>query len=137
MGIEQVLLRHGSRVVQLRCLGDSIIVEPAAIGAVIYEFPQVENKAQVLRRLAALYRSDDRKDDGGWSPGALSLRNALIGLDGHLAGRNYREVAVALFGDQTIDDRWSDLDRTLKNRTIRAVKRGVALSNGDYRNLLG
>ncbi len=136
IGIEQVLLRRGGRIVQLRCLGESIIVEPAAIGAVVDEFPEIENKAQVIRRLAALYRGDDDRDDGSWSPGAMRLRNALIALDGRIAGRSYREIAIVLYGEARVAEEWSDIGRILKNRTIRAAKRGRALMQGDYVKLL-
>jgi hypothetical protein len=134
--VEQVLLRRDTRIVQLRCIGDSIIVEPSAIGPVINEFPQIQNKAQVLRRLTELYQGDDKPDNGAWAPASLRLRDALMAFDGRELGMTYREIAKLIFGQERVHHDWSDIDRILKNRTIRAVKRGRRFVDGDYVKLL-
>ncbi len=135
-GVEQVLLRRDTRIVQLRCVGDSIIVEPSAIGPVINEFPQIQNKAQVLQRLTELYQGDGKPDNTAWAPAALRLRDALIAFDGRALGMTYREIAMLIFGEERVHRDWSDIDRILKNRTIRAVKRGRRFVDGDYVKLL-
>ena len=59
----------------------------------------------------------------------------LRALDGRNEGKTYREIAEGLFGKKRIPERaWKTHD--LRNRTIRLVKRGLALMRGGYRELL-
>lgn len=63
------------------------------------------------------------------------LALALRALDGHSVGKSYREIAEGLFGKKRIPERaWKTHD--LRSRTIRLVKRGLALMRGGYRELL-
>ncbi|MEM7729432.1 MAG: DUF2285 domain-containing protein [Pseudomonadota bacterium] len=65
------------------------------------------------------------------------LRAALVGVDGLAAGMSYREVAILIYGEELVQQSWNDIDRILKNRTIRAVQRGRRYVAGEYRKLLG
>jgi hypothetical protein len=59
----------------------------------------------------------------------------LRALDGRNEGQTYRAIAEGLFGKKQIPERaWKTHD--LRNRTIRLVKRGLALMRGGYRELL-
>jgi hypothetical protein len=59
----------------------------------------------------------------------------LRALDGRNEGQSYRAIAEGLFGKKQIPERaWKTHD--LRNRTIRLVKRGLALMRGGYRELL-
>ena len=60
----------------------------------------------------------------------------LVALDGHLAGRSYRDIAEVLYGKDSVGTYWTDDSRGLKSKVRRAVERGVALMNGGYRELL-
>ena len=60
----------------------------------------------------------------------------LIALDGHLAGRTYRDIAEVLYGADHVGPYWTDDSRGYKSKVRRAVERGVALMNGAYRELL-
>ncbi|WGD51390.1 DUF2285 domain-containing protein [Bradyrhizobium sp. CB1650] len=63
------------------------------------------------------------------------LSAAIRALDAHSAGNSYRTIAEALFGKKRIPDRaWKTHD--LRNRTVRLVRRGLALMRGGYRKLL-
>lgn len=56
-------------------------------------------------------------------------------LDGHLAAAPYREIAEALFGVRRLErEAWKT--SSLRDRTIRLVKSGVALMRDGYRKLL-
>ena len=56
-------------------------------------------------------------------------------LDGHLFRASYREIAEALFGADRIErDAWKT--SSLRDRTIRLVRNGVALMRAGYRKLL-
>jgi hypothetical protein len=56
-------------------------------------------------------------------------------LDGHLAEASYREIAEALFGARRLErEAWKT--SSLRDRTIRLVKGGLALMRAGYRKLL-
>ena len=57
-------------------------------------------------------------------------------LDGRLAGASYRDIAVAFFGHDRVNEDWNSPGDHLKNRIRRAAQRGVALMQGGYRALL-
>ena len=59
----------------------------------------------------------------------------LRALDGHLAAASYREIAEALFGAGPLErEPWKT--SSLRDRTIRLVKGGLALMRDGYRKLL-
>lgn len=63
------------------------------------------------------------------------LSAAIRALDAQSAGGSYRVIAEVLFGKKRIPDRaWKTHD--LRNRTIRLVQGGLALTRGGYRKLL-
>ena len=64
------------------------------------------------------------------------LKAYLIALDGHIAGRSYREIAQVIYGVERVKDVWTSESQFLKDRVRRAVVRGIELMNGGYRDLL-
>jgi hypothetical protein len=60
----------------------------------------------------------------------------LLALDGHLAGRSYRDIAEVLYGSEHVGPCWTDDSRGYKSKVRRAVERGLALMNGGYRDIL-
>ena len=63
------------------------------------------------------------------------LTLTLRALDGHLDRASYREIAEALFGARRLErEAWKT--SSLRDRTIRLVKNGVALMRAGYRKLL-
>jgi hypothetical protein len=64
------------------------------------------------------------------------LRQALLALDGSLAGASYRQIANTVFGEKRVREEWSAGSRFLKERVRRLVAKGHALMNGGYRDLL-
>jgi hypothetical protein len=60
----------------------------------------------------------------------------LLALDGHLAGRSYRDIAEVLYGSEHVGPSWTDDSRGYKSKVRRAVERALALMNGGYRDLL-
>lgn len=59
-----------------------------------------------------------------------------IALDAHAEGLTYQDTARRIYGPDLVDEMWSDINRVLKNRTIRAVQRGHRLIAGEYLKLL-
>jgi hypothetical protein len=69
-------------------------------------------------------------------PRSQQLRTALRVLDGRLAGASYRNIAIALFGRDRVNEDWNAGGDHLKNRIRRAAQRGIFLMQGGYRALL-
>ncbi len=65
-----------------------------------------------------------------------SLLEALVALDGHLAGASYREIAKVIVGEERVQAQWHGGQGALKLRIVRAVKRGRGLMMGGYKALL-
>jgi len=57
-------------------------------------------------------------------------------LDVYQAGRGYRETAIAIYGEKAASERFADPDKSMKNRMVRARKKGIELMEGGYINLM-
>lgn len=68
--------------------------------------------------------------------GPDKLRDALIALDGELAGVPRRRIGEAIFGPDCVKDGWDDGDESYKKRTKRLVEKGLELMCSGYRRLL-
>lgn len=70
-------------------------------------------------------------------PGRIALLHmrALQGLDGLRAGASQREIAVAIFGDEPVAERWH-ADSELRAQTRHLIRRGEAFARGEYRSLV-
>ena len=125
------------RAVQLDCTGHDIGDRPFALETVLDRFPDIEGSLRLAKTFADLYRNrpaPQRLRDG--SVEGMRHRDALAALDRRQQRWTYREIAVFLHGEARVRRRWNDPDQTLKNRTIRSVKRGIRMMNGGYRALL-
>jgi len=136
-GEQHLLLRDQRRIVQVRCIGEDIRIDPFALELVVDQFPDVESRQRLIRRLADLYRGRCLGGSrGGWTVEAMRHRDALAALDLRTEGYSYRQIAVFLYGEKAVKDDWTSPDQTMKNRVIRSVKRGQRMMNGGYRTLL-
>lgn len=136
-GEQHLLFRDRGRVVQVRCVGEDIPVEPFALEIVVDKFPNIESRQRLTKRFADIYRNRSLgRTHSGWTVEAMRDRDALAALDMRLEGRSYRVIAVFLYGEKAVRDDWINPNRTMKNRVIRSVKRGVRMMNGGYRTLL-
>ena len=71
-----------------------------------------------------------------WTVEASRHRDALIAYDLKLLGSKYRDIAVHIHGRNYVAEEWKNPNRALKNRTVRAVKRGIHMVEGGYLRLL-
>lgn len=60
---------------------------------------------------------------------------SLQALDGHLAGASERDIAIAIFGERIVKEKWHS-DSELRAKVRYLMRRGRALMNGGYRRLL-
>ncbi|MAD40344.1 MAG: hypothetical protein CMO30_14595 [Tistrella sp.] len=136
-GEQHLLLSGRHRVVQIRCIGADIRVEPFVLEPVVDQFPDVEHPQRLIRRLADLYRNRlIGGPQGGWTVEAMRHRDALIAVDLRRRHWLFQDIARFIHGDEFVDEEWTNPNATLKNRTTRAYKRGRRYINGDYRKLL-
>ena len=136
-GEQHLLFRDRSRVVQVRCLGADIRVDPCALELVLDAFPEVESRQRLSRSFADIYRNRlIGGPGGGWTVEAMRHRDALAALDRRMEGYSYRRIAIFLYGEKSVRDDWTSPDQTMKNRVIRSVRRGLRMMNGGYRTLL-
>ena len=70
-------------------------------------------------------------------PRGRRLHVILCALDGSLSGASQREIATMLVGPERAEEDWRHPGQHLRDRVRRAVKRGHALMNGGYLELLG
>ena len=134
---QSLLLADRWRAVQVDCTGHDIGDQPFALEIVLDRFPDVEWSLRLAKTFADLYRNrpaPQRLRDG--SVEGTRHRDVLAALDRRRQRWSYREIAVFLHGEVEVRRRWNDPDQTLKNRTIRSVKRGVRMMNGGCRALL-
>ena len=66
---------------------------------------------------------------------ALLHMHTLQALDGRLCGASHRQIAEIVWGDEIVAKDWH-ADGDLRARVRRIVRRGQALANGGYRDLL-
>lgn len=130
-------MRDRKRVAQVRCIGDDIRVDPFALELIVDQFPEVESRQRLIRRLADLYRNQRLGGQkGNWTVEAMRHRDALVAVDLRRRDWKFQDIARFVHGDEFVDEEWTNPNVTLKNRTIRSYKRGVRMINGGYRTLL-
>lgn len=136
-GSEHVLFAEGGRRLQLAISGGSWLAGDRLLTEVLPDPAVTAGRLLALRRLAdlrchrtlrpALYPPDPR---------GARLLQVLRALHGRLAGATFRDIAAALFGEVRTDRDWGDAGGCLRDQVRRAVARGRALMEGDWRRLL-
>jgi hypothetical protein len=135
-GSTHIVLRKGAMRLQLH------VNEPVNLAQTLYLSLDVEHAGRA-ERVAHASRVLDALSSSGLPnvllPSTQSiahLRHYVIALDGHLAGRSYRDIAEVLYGADRIGRYWTDDTRGYKSKVRRAVERGIAMMNGGYRALI-
>lgn len=136
-GSEHLVVREGSRSLQLAINGASLHNPVSLHTNVLVEGRYLHQRLSALQALNAVV-SDQRFPVSLFPPDPRSrrLRHVLQALDGALAGATYRQIGVALFGEQRVEADWSDPRHHLLDRVRRAVRRGRSLMKVRYRSFL-
>ena len=58
-----------------------------------------------------------------------------MALDGRLAGKSLRQIAVDLYGEARVAEEWRS-DGSMRGRVRWRVKQALKLMNGGYRDLI-
>lgn len=122
---------------QLSALESLRLSDKLAILPVITDMLDTKRQLRLLQEFSDLFH--DALNTHRTRFGSLKLQNcleALVALDGHLAGASYREIAKVIVGEDRVEAEWHGGQGALKTRIVRAVKRGRALMAGGYKDLL-
>ncbi|MEQ1521847.1 MAG: DUF2285 domain-containing protein [Aestuariivirga sp.] len=136
-GAQYLLFQDSGQFLQLFVQGAEL-TEPVHLLTEAIRSPTIlKHQLQVVERFNALVKGGTTRRTP-LSPNLRSQRlcTALRVLDGRLAGASYRDIAVALFGPDRVNDDWNAGGDHLKNRIRRAAQRGNFLMQGGYRALL-
>lgn len=95
------------------------------------------------RRIDALRQLTSLSRDGvknfkllGRQKAFSKMRNSLIAYDIRARGGSHRDVALALFGLENVQQDWNSNGGFLKARAVRAFKFGERMVTQDYQSLL-
>ena len=134
-GVSVVTMKSGHSRTTLVAHGWPVLTRPARVTFELDGFDELTARIDcLLQKLADPVSTIP----GAPLPSAVDnrLRQALLALDGSLAGASYRQIATTIFGDERVRRDWDAASRFLKERTRRLVAKGRALMNGGYRDLL-
>jgi hypothetical protein len=132
---EHVIVRSAQESVRLRLMGESILFGKCKCIFHVEGLSKVANVAESLRILTNL-RDQTTSIISHQSQFELHLRDYLVALDGHLAGRSYRDIAEVIYGSDRVKNVWTNETRFLKEAVRRAVRRGIQYMESEYLNLL-
>jgi hypothetical protein len=132
---ELVFVRSAQESARLSLIGQSILLGKCKCVFHIEGLSQVANVAETLRTLTRL-RDQTSPIISHQSQFELHLRDYLMALDGHLAGRSYRDIAEVIYGSDRVKNVWTSETRFLKETVRRAVRRGIQYMESEYRTLL-
>jgi hypothetical protein len=135
-GNTHILLGRGARQTQLFITGDTDTKHDVYVSFLVERVDRVRCVAQASEQFDRLMHGETFEDFVLQSQLNDHLKAYLIALDGHLAGRSYREIAQVIYGVERVKDVWTSESQFLKDRVRRAVMRGIELMNGGYRDLL-
>jgi hypothetical protein len=133
-GRQNVVLRGNGASVQISVLGADLAAGPVAMTFLVPGLGAVNRVFDDLTRLRRIFSSTSRLPAlPQWTAKTLRLRDALITVDGRVAGATYYDIAIVLHGRGYVERNW---ETGLKDRMRRHFSRGLELSNQGYRDLL-
>jgi hypothetical protein len=132
---EHLIVRSVQESVRLSLVGQTILFGKCKCIFHVEGLSKVANIAETLRILTKL-RDQTTPAITHQSQFELHLRDYVVALDGHLAGRSYRDIAEAIYGSDHVKNVWTNESRFLKETVRRAVRRGIQYMESEYRTLL-
>jgi hypothetical protein len=137
LGRQHVILRARGTTLQLTIVGAQAIIAPVAFSFLVRNNHEIAAVSHHLSKLEGLLSSSRPHVDAPprWTARTRKLRDALIALDGRRAGATNRQIAAVIYGHDWVERDWPNSG--LQDRLRRDLQRGLALSNGGYRDLLG
>jgi hypothetical protein len=132
-GTRHILFAENGRWLQLAVRGASDGDRLHLLTTAIIGPAHLARRVLLLRRLSGLV-AHKTLEQVHFPPDPHSRRLGLIvqALDGRLAAASYREIAIALFGEQRVKADWTDTRGHLRDQVRRAIRRGFFLTRGGY-----
>lgn len=133
---EQFILRGAGCALQVRAEGLSLLSDlPHKMVLTIEGDECFDSKVETLKKAHRVYGDHD---DGPpqWTRSGRELRDALICLDAKEAGLSYWEMAEIVHGRRHVESIRRRGSRALKDAMRRNLRRGEALRDGGFRELL-
>ncbi|MGA1343257.1 MAG: DNA -binding domain-containing protein [Hyphomonas sp.] len=135
-GREQFILRGAGCAQQIRAGGISLLsAEPHRMLLTIEGDECLDAKLATLKKARRVY-GDHVTGPPRWSRQDRELRDALVSLDCRQAGLSYWEMAEVIHGREHVASIRSRGSRALKDAMRRNLRRGEALRDGGYRDML-
>lgn len=141
-------LRHDSRSLLLTAAVGGKVLRMAiatdvchggSFAYVIRSGPRAQAQCKALQEQLARSHATGPAKAGAVTgrPGRLAMLHmrALQALDGLLFGASHRDIAIAIFGDGPVAERWH-ADSELRAQTRHLIHRGQAFVHGEYRSLI-
>lgn len=136
-GAQHLKFKSNRRTLSVILDGAAVAVAPARVLFHIDGLEHIERVSDGLATLSEILRHNiARSDDGHWTATSLAMRDALIALDGYRVRATYRDISTVIFGAERTSEAWQSASMALKDRIRRALKRGLELVAGGYRELL-
>jgi hypothetical protein len=133
-GRQSVVFRGNGASIQISVEGADIAAGPVAMSFLIDGLDALNHDFDRLTTLRRIISCTSRAPvPPQWTAKTMRLRDALITLDGRVAGATYYEIAIMLYGSEYVESNW---ETGLKDRMRRHFRRGRELSNRGYRELL-
>ena len=130
-GIEHVIIQNGNVSARLAVVGGSLLKHNCALIYQIEGLARLHPVSETLTNLRRL-KSEFQLAETSFGQPELRLRDCLVALDGHLAGRSYHDIAVVLYGADRVKGAWSNETRDMKDKVRRAVAAGIGYMSGGY-----
>lgn len=109
--------------------------EGASLAAIIKLDKDASRRAEAAMGFLRLANGQRARSDPRRRAVSDRAKNTLRALDGHLRGASYRVIAEIVFGpSRAAAEPWKT--SSVRDATIRLVRRGVALMRGGYRDIL-
>lgn len=136
-GAQHLLFQDSGQFLQVFVQGAELTKPVHLLSEAIQSPSILKHQLQLVERFNILIEGRTLRR-ASFSPNLRSQRlcTTLRVLDGRQAGASYRDIAVALFGPDRVNDDWNAGGDHLKNRIRRAARRGIFLMQGGYRALL-
>jgi hypothetical protein len=133
-GRQHVVLRGAGAALQLVISGADVTQGPVTLTLLVRGLAGIAPASAALADLNRILCARPQPAVCEWPAQARRWRDALIALDGRAAGAHYRDIAVVLHGTDYVAENWR---LGLRERVRRHLARGLLLSEGGYRDLLG
>ena len=133
-GVEHVLLRTSDMCATLRLTGARAYRGPVRLTFVVAGRKRARALGALLSHFDDLVSGAPRKQMR--TAKRIGLRNALVALDGDMAGASHFEIAAVMFGTARANQAWKSGSRSMKELVRRARAKGRELRDGGYRELI-